>query len=473
MVNHYKDWRHYQQETAAYFRDHGWSAEIEAKVRGVRAEHSIDVWVTFKRHGIECKWAIECKLWNNKIPKEKVLALKAIVDDVGADRGLIISEQGFQSGAYDAARNSNITLISSLEDFKRTAKTELQSFSLIPTSNQLTSFAKLYCFPPGNEPHSLLYYDNVLFVGNWVGANIAIVEPKSKTVLDLIQLDNYELVSRVSAKREIRRYPPGSMTIADGRLFVAQVFSEFVLAIDIETRAIVKRIPVSGGGEGELASSPDGRKVYFASNKVPTLFIIDSATYEFENVPYPSGRGCLSISAHPNGKTLYMGIQRGTQSRCFLAIYDIENKRYEKELYLAEIINGRSDDSSPICINFDPENERLYIGMFQSRRGIYRIDTRTYEIIDNIAFKPNPLNEHFEWVDPLSQAIHGDHLLSVNRNNYELAILDLSSGSPIRSIPLGVATDGPRSVVVVRDEAIVSYPGLNGLVFIDLTKVNA
>lgn len=395
------------------------------------------------------------------------------MDDVGADRGLIISEQGFQPGAYDAARGTNITLITSLEEFKRTAKTDLQSFELIPTNNQTGPLTELYCFPSGNEPHSLVYHGDLLFVGNWIGENIAIVDAQSKTVLDLIHLDNYEFVSRVSAKREIRRYPPGSITIADGRLFVAQVFSEFVLAIDIETRAVVKRIPVPGGGEGELASSPDGRKIYFASNKVPGFFIIDSATYEFESVQYQAGRGCLSILAHPNGKTLFMGIQRGKQSRCFVAIYDIENRRYEKELYLAEIINERGDDSSPICITFDPANKHLYVGMFQSRKGIYRIDADTYDVIDNIAFAPNPLNEHFEWVDPLSQAIHGDYLLSVNRNNYELAILDLSSRSTIRSIPLGIAPDGPRNVVVVGDEAIVSYPAFHGLVFIDLKKVNA
>jgi hypothetical protein len=41
-----------------------------------------------------------------------VMALKEIVGDCGADRGLIVSTRGFQSGAIRAATKSNITLTS-------------------------------------------------------------------------------------------------------------------------------------------------------------------------------------------------------------------------------------------------------------------------------------------------------------------------------------------------------------------------
>jgi DNA-binding beta-propeller fold protein YncE len=86
------------------------------------------------------------------------------------------------------------------------------------------------------------------------------------------------------------------MACADGKLFVGQVFSEFVLAIDIETHSIIKRITVPGGGEGAIAASSDGRYIYFASNRVNRLFIIDGATYEYQEVDYPTGgRGCLVL----------------------------------------------------------------------------------------------------------------------------------------------------------------------------------
>ena len=74
----------------------------------------------------------------------------------------------------------------------------------------------------------------------------------------------------------ILQHPPGNIAVADGKLFVGQVFSEYVLAIDIDSQSIIKRIALPGGGEGAIAASPDGRHIYFGSNRVPKLFVIDS-----------------------------------------------------------------------------------------------------------------------------------------------------------------------------------------------------
>jgi hypothetical protein len=57
------------------------------------------------------------------------MVLKSIVDDVGADRGVIISKTGFQSGAIRATAYTNITL-TSLEDLKQTAQDDLIQSSL-------------------------------------------------------------------------------------------------------------------------------------------------------------------------------------------------------------------------------------------------------------------------------------------------------------------------------------------------------
>ena len=93
MTREYADWREYQEEVAAYFRRQGCTIEVEARVQGARAEHRIDVYVLFARLGVECRWIIECKLWNARVPKEKVMALKSIVEDVGADKGFIFSQR--------------------------------------------------------------------------------------------------------------------------------------------------------------------------------------------------------------------------------------------------------------------------------------------------------------------------------------------------------------------------------------------
>ncbi|MFZ2630728.1 MAG: restriction endonuclease [Desulfosalsimonadaceae bacterium] len=458
----YSDWREYQEKVAAFFRRQGCVVEVEKKVQGVRAKHEIDVYASFTRSGIKCTWIVECKLWKTKVPKEKVMALKSIVDDIGADRGIIVSEVGFQSGTLNAVRDSNITLVTSLDDFERTTSTvaNLQHLSYISEEQG----ASIFKFPDGSRPQHLLKYGNCLISANWGSGTISIIDPKNRTIVRTIDLDNYEAKSPVTGERIIRKYPPGNMAIAEGKLFVGQVFSEFLLVIDIETQSIVKRIYLPGGGEGQIAASPDQKTLYFASNKENQFYVIDSATYKYKTVSYPSiGRGCMSISTHPNGKILYIGIQRGGRlngksyfgGNCFLAIYDLKNSSYLKTLYLAEIINGRSDDATPACIEIDPEAQKIYVGMFQSLRGICVIDANTNEVVKDIRFLKNGRNEHFEWVDPLSVKIDGNRLISLNRNNRELVILDKDSYKPIRQIYLGEAPNGPRDMEVIDSEIVV------------------
>jgi hypothetical protein len=108
-------WRVYQEEVADLFRSLGYTAEVEKQVTGSRATHAIDVWVTLKVSGIDIKWAVECKAWKSAVPKEKVAALVYITQDVGADRAFLLSESSFQSGAIQAARNTNVTLTSIAE----------------------------------------------------------------------------------------------------------------------------------------------------------------------------------------------------------------------------------------------------------------------------------------------------------------------------------------------------------------------
>jgi len=119
-------WRDYQEDVAEFFRELGCDAEVDAQVQGARASHKVDVWVTFHRFGLEYKWAIECKQYKRPIPKEKVLTLKGVVDDIGADRGVLIAESGFQPGATNAAVSTNISLLTFTE-LRELAKMDLLS----------------------------------------------------------------------------------------------------------------------------------------------------------------------------------------------------------------------------------------------------------------------------------------------------------------------------------------------------------
>lgn len=154
------NWRTYQEETANVFRALGCKALVEEKLKGARGEHDIDVLVTFEKFGIKSTWIVECKYWDTAIPKEKVLALQAIVDDVGADRGILVSKTAFQSGAIKQASKSNITL-TSLECFAESARDDFRHIQVAALEVKLIKmyrFYKLLTNPSEDHRYGFLKY---------------------------------------------------------------------------------------------------------------------------------------------------------------------------------------------------------------------------------------------------------------------------------------------------------------------------
>jgi hypothetical protein len=133
-----KAWARYQQQVRNLFRSMGLNAENDVELQGVRGKHAVDVVVRLVHFGIRVLWVVECKLWKTNVPKEKVLALQALVQDVGADRGLLFSETGFQAGAVSAARQSNV-LLTSIEELQKDAAAELLRARLWRYAEELES----------------------------------------------------------------------------------------------------------------------------------------------------------------------------------------------------------------------------------------------------------------------------------------------------------------------------------------------
>ena len=473
------NWREYQEAVASFFRSLGYSAEVEASIEGVRGKHKVDVYVTFSQHGLAFNWVVECKLWDRPAEKANVVELQGIVSDLGADRGLLFSEAGFQSGAQRMARGSNITLISSLTEFISTASTGGPPLDqrLIETT-QFDGGPTVFRFPgPPARPQHLVRYRDSIVVGNWDVGNLSFVNPGQRSIEAVVLLDKYESRLNRMKAREIRVHPPGDLAIADNKLFLGQVFSDNILVVDLATRSVVKRIQVPGGGEGSIAAAPNAQTVYFASNKDNALFSIDTATYELERFPYPSkGRGSMSIACSPDSSRVFVGVQRGywpssgdlPEGGCFLAVFEPQRRVFIQSLPLYEHAHGRPDVSTPAYILPDVKGERLYVGMFQGCPGIYILGGDPLTILRCSRPKPNSRNYHFEWVDPLALQFFRDDLLAIHRNNLELVLLDRETLALKRSTFLGQAPNGPRDLLVFGDQAIITYPERGGLLFLDL-----
>jgi hypothetical protein len=143
-------WNEYQEEAAAFFRSLGLDAQLDVTVRGVRTSHDIDVLVKSHHIGFNVTWIVECKYWKNRVSKLHVLALREIVADVGVDRGIILSEAGFQSGAIEAATLTNVR-VTSLADIRVTASSEILAMRLRELYDRVKACREQYWNIPKDE----------------------------------------------------------------------------------------------------------------------------------------------------------------------------------------------------------------------------------------------------------------------------------------------------------------------------------
>ncbi|MGH9822444.1 MAG: restriction endonuclease [Blastocatellia bacterium] len=73
--------------------------------------HEIDVSVEFTMSGLTFITLIECKHWQRPVGIEEVMVLKQRLEDIGAQKGVLVSSRGFQKGAVVFAKSHGIALV--------------------------------------------------------------------------------------------------------------------------------------------------------------------------------------------------------------------------------------------------------------------------------------------------------------------------------------------------------------------------
>lgn len=124
-----KDWYDFQEKICNHFKTLGFNSCTNKKVQGTRTSHDIDIYSEITIAGQKNIWIVEAKHWKRKISKLHVLGLRTIVDDIGANNGIIISTKGFQKGAIEATSNTNIRLLT-YDEFIEDTITHTQTYQL-------------------------------------------------------------------------------------------------------------------------------------------------------------------------------------------------------------------------------------------------------------------------------------------------------------------------------------------------------
>ena len=107
-----RDWSDLQIQVTRILSECGFAADTDKAIETVRGTVNVDVYAEDTTQTPHLTYLCECKLWKSAIPKAVVHSFRTVVVDYGANSGFIISSRKFQKGAYAAATNTNIRLLS-------------------------------------------------------------------------------------------------------------------------------------------------------------------------------------------------------------------------------------------------------------------------------------------------------------------------------------------------------------------------
>lgn len=75
------------------------------------AQHEVDVYYEFEKAGLRHRVAIECKDWSSPVSKGQIQEFESKIRDIGSIVGVVISKNGYQSGAEVFAKHHDISLL--------------------------------------------------------------------------------------------------------------------------------------------------------------------------------------------------------------------------------------------------------------------------------------------------------------------------------------------------------------------------
>lgn len=113
------DWKTYESITRYIYENLGGQAGVKVKGHGQNCKvvgkstvsHQIDVLTTHSDGIHSYDTAIECKYWKQKVNKDVVMKLSAIMEDAGISKGIIVTRSGFTKDGQDYAKFKNISLV--------------------------------------------------------------------------------------------------------------------------------------------------------------------------------------------------------------------------------------------------------------------------------------------------------------------------------------------------------------------------
>ena len=110
-ISEVKNWDDLQNRVQGLLSELGYSAHTNHEVElanGGKAK--VDVYAEKGNSALPQKILVECKYWEQDVPRAIVQSFKMDVQEAGANYGIIIAKRGFQSGAYEGITLTTVKL---------------------------------------------------------------------------------------------------------------------------------------------------------------------------------------------------------------------------------------------------------------------------------------------------------------------------------------------------------------------------
>lgn len=110
------------------------------KIESHDGTYQIDVLITFETLGVDFKVLVECKRYKNAIKRETVQLIRDRLVSLGAQKGIIVTASGFQTGAIKYAKEHGIALLRILEGHMIYETKSVNPIKTIPSWIELDDF---------------------------------------------------------------------------------------------------------------------------------------------------------------------------------------------------------------------------------------------------------------------------------------------------------------------------------------------
>ena len=196
------DDKEYEAATAALYQAMGESSGItvecfgsSCRVQGKSGSwYQIDV-LTSQSNGLQTvRTAIECKYWQKRVTRNVVSNLITTVEDTNIEKGVIVSKEGFTSGAIALAKQKNISLVEMREPNDADWEGKIKTIHIMMHITSL-EFYDVECVKPPQQAGT-----SIQFTAS--GQDITIKEPGKETKT-LDQIVNAALSSEHSADQSL------------------------------------------------------------------------------------------------------------------------------------------------------------------------------------------------------------------------------------------------------------------------------